>query len=132
MKTWRGTLTTFMIIGIVVVAQLLPLHIVHAEDTQSTDANAQYPVSAADVQRQANGVQSIPTTSNPTGNGIQGLRTYANTSFEESDFACFTLPSGWAYINQTKMRGWKTAHPLHNETNCTPAQGGIRVLEIQK
>jgi len=75
---------------------------------------------------------SIPSTSNPVGNGSTGLRTFANTSFEESDFACFTLPSGWAYINQSKMRGWQTAHPFHNETNCTPAQSGIRIIEIQR
>ncbi len=75
---------------------------------------------------------SIPTTSNPVGNGNTGLRTFANTSFEESDFACFSLSSGWAYINQTKMRGWQTAHPFHNETNCTPAESGIRIIEIQR
>jgi len=69
------------------------------------------------VEPEINYSGSIPTTSNPVGNGTTGLRTFANTSFEESDFACFTLPSGWAYINQSKMRGWLTAHLLWNETN---------------
>jgi hypothetical protein len=103
----------------------------------------------------ANESRSIPTTSNPTGNGTQGLRTYANTSFEESDYACWPadaddngLPDGtvgvdyqltdyfsgqiWAYINQDKLRGWSTAHPIHNETNCTPADDGIRIIELQR
>ncbi|MFM7678313.1 MAG: hypothetical protein ACKO83_05640, partial [Roseiflexaceae bacterium] len=78
--------------------------------------------------------QVVPTTSNPVGNGTKGGRTYANTSFEDSDFACFSLPSGWAYINQDKMRGWLTAHPPWNETNCNVPgnQSNVRIIEIQK
>ncbi|MFN5059008.1 MAG: hypothetical protein ACK5GU_03735, partial [Chloroflexota bacterium] len=112
---------------------------VHAEDEQSVDNTTLYPLSANDAQRRTDGTRSIPTTSNPVGNGVQGLRTYANTSFEDSDFysTCWSLPSGWAYINQTKMRGWYTAHPEINETNCNGAgqpgnQSNARVIEIQK
>jgi alpha-tubulin suppressor-like RCC1 family protein len=77
--------------------------------------------------------QVVPTTSNPVGNGTKGGRTYANTSFEDSDFACYpTLSSGWAYINQSKMRGWLTAHPPWDETNCSPNQTNVRIIEIQK
>ena len=39
----------------------------------------------------------VPTTSNPTSNGTKGGRIYSNTSFENSDFACFTLPSSGIY-----------------------------------
>ena len=115
-----------------------------------------FTVVAQPIQAQnSNESRSIPTTSNPVGNGIQGLRSYANTSFEESDYACWPtdadedgLPDGvvgvdyqltdyfsgqiWAYINQSKLRGWSTAHPIHNETNCSPADDAIRIIELQR
>ena len=126
---------------------MLPAHInpssasVSAEESiisRPTDTNQLYPLSESDLRRRSDGTSSIPTTSNPTGNGVQGLRTYANTSFEDSGFACFSLPQGWAYINQTKMRGWLTAHPEYTESNCAPSDGGpgndsnARVIEVQR
>jgi hypothetical protein len=76
----------------------------------------------------------IPTTSNPVGNGTTASRTYANTSFEQSDYQCFSSFNGqhWAAIGQDKMRGWLTAHSLVTETNCPGyVRGGQRVLELQ-
>ena len=76
----------------------------------------------------------IPTTSNPTSNGTTASRTYANTSFEQSDYQCFSGFNGthWAAIGQDKMRGWFTAHSLATETNCPGyVRSGQRVLELQ-
>ena len=76
----------------------------------------------------------IPTTSNPTGTGVTASRTYANTSFEQSDFQCFSTFNGqtWAAIGQDKMRGWQTAHSLATETNCPGyTRSGQRVIELQ-
>jgi hypothetical protein len=117
-------------------ALLLPVT-TYAEESSSdkiVNETGLYPMSSSDMQRAADGTRSIPTTSNPVGNGVQGLRTYANTSFENSTFDCWSLPLGWAYINQTKMQGWSTAHPAISETNCSPPgnDASARVIEIQR
>lgn len=79
------------------------------------------------------GGRVIPTTSNPTGTGTTASRTYANTSFEQSDFQCISLPNGWAAIGMDKMRGWYSSHSPATETNCPGyVRTGQRVIELQK
>jgi hypothetical protein len=78
--------------------------------------------------------RAIPTTSNPTGSGVTASRTYANTSFEQSDYACWSAFNGqhWAAIGQDLMRGWSTAHSGATETNCPGnVRSGQRVIEVQ-
>ena len=80
------------------------------------------------------GARTIPTTSNPVGNGVTASRTYANTSFEQSDYQCFSTFNSqhWAYVGMDKMRGWYTAHSPWGETNCPGyTRTGQRVIELQ-
>jgi len=77
--------------------------------------------------------QVVPTTSNPTislANG--GLRTMANTSFENTDTTCTVGWNTWAYIRMDHMRGWKTAHPAVQEKCNNGNAFGIvaRVIEL--
>ena len=85
-------------------------------------------------QSSRSGARVIPTTSNPVGNGTTASRTYANTSFEQSDYACFSTFNSqhWAYVGMDKMRGWYTAHSPWTETNCPGnMRSGQRVIELQ-
>ena len=77
--------------------------------------------------------QVVPTTSNPTisiANG--GLRTMANTSFENTDSSCGVALNTWAYIRMDHMRGWKTAHPaVQEKCNAGTSFGTVaRVIEL--
>jgi hypothetical protein len=77
--------------------------------------------------------QVVPTTSNPTisiANG--GLRTMANTSFENTDSSCGVALNTWAYIRMDHMRGWKTAHPaVQEKCNAGSSFGTVaRVIEL--
>ena len=75
----------------------------------------------------------IPTTSNPTGTGDQGVRTMANTSFEINDSGCSMTT--YEYARVSDMRGWFTSHPTGtascNGVAYTPNRPG-RVIELQK
>jgi hypothetical protein len=60
---------------------------------------------------------TIPTTSNPTGSGTQGVRIIANPSFEEVD------PSGRSdgMTCEADMNGWLSTHPNHTSgVSCPP------------
>ncbi|MEY2847325.1 MAG: hypothetical protein RL076_2871, partial [Chloroflexota bacterium] len=77
--------------------------------------------------------QSVPTTSNPTINTANGgLRTMANTSFENTDTSCTVGWYTWAYIRMDHMRGWKTAHPAMQErcNNGNAFGTTARVIEL--
>lgn len=60
---------------------------------------------------------AIPTTSNPTGSGTQGVRIIANPSFEEYDASGRTD----GMICEDDMNGWLTTHPNQTSTvSCPP------------
>jgi hypothetical protein len=60
---------------------------------------------------------TIPTTSNPTGNGSQGVRIIANPSFEDFDNSGRTD----GMICEEDMNGWLSTHPNQNSgVDCPP------------
>jgi len=75
---------------------------------------------------------SIPTTSNPVGNGTKGVRTMANPSFEEHDSGCaLSASTAWAYVSMNRLRGWFTSHGLVNATCGIDAGTAHRVIEYK-
>ncbi|MFZ9857653.1 MAG: RCC1 domain-containing protein [Roseiflexaceae bacterium] len=60
---------------------------------------------------------TIPTTSNPTGSGTQGVRIMANPSFEDYD----NSGRSDGMICEEDMNGWLSTHPNQNSgVDCPP------------
>ncbi len=77
---------------------------------------------------------TIPTTSNPVGNGNQGSRTMANPSFETVDSSCTVALGNWAYLSESSLNGWFSSHAPWQE-KCNAANFGVttdRVIEINR
>lgn len=74
--------------------------------------------------------RSIPTTSNPVGNGSTGSRVLLNPSFEQTDFT--QAWSTFARIAEDKMHGWKTTHPFGSENydGYNLPGGPYRLIEL--
>ncbi|MFN9115784.1 MAG: hypothetical protein ACK5XN_37500, partial [Bacteroidota bacterium] len=79
----------------------------NADDISRTDD--QYTVSGDAIERRFDGVNSIPVTSNPTGNGNPGVRVISNPSFELPN-----NPSGLMTC-EANMSGWFTTHSNRND-----------------
>ena len=76
----------------------------------------------------SSGGRVIPTTSNPTGNGIKAGRIMSNPSFELNDSGCtVTASTAWIYVPVTGLRGWQTSHPSFS--NCSGVNG--RIIEYK-
>ncbi|MFN7471401.1 MAG: hypothetical protein ACK5S9_07100, partial [Roseiflexaceae bacterium] len=115
---------------------LLVVGSVYAIDTTPPPVNASVQSTSAgrseQIQQRTNSGRVIPTTSNPTGNGITASRTYANTSFESNDSGC--TMSTYQYARESDMRGWLTSAPSGN-ASCngvvySPGRTG-RIIELQ-
>jgi hypothetical protein len=115
---------------------LLVMGSVYAIDTTPSPVNAsvqQTPTGRSGLaQQRTTSGRVIPTTSNPTGNGITASRTYANTSFESNDSGC--TMSTYQYARESDMRGWLTSAPSGN-ASCngavySPGRTG-RIIELQ-
>ena len=123
------TLVVLLVAGI---ATYVPVQVTAQTENRPVPAVGQG--GAQSAARAPRSARVIPTTSNPVGDGTTASRTYANTSFEQSDYQCFSSFNGqhWAAIGQDKMRGWLTAHSTATETNCPGyVRSGQRVLELQ-
>jgi alpha-tubulin suppressor-like RCC1 family protein len=74
---------------------------------------------------------TVPTTSNPVGNGNKGVRSMINPSFEiYSSCGTITGSVGWIYVPMQNIRGWFTSHPLISLNGC--GMGGThRVIEYK-
>jgi Regulator of chromosome condensation (RCC1) repeat len=84
------------------------------------------------IEPEINYTGSIPTTSNPVGNGTKAVRIMSNPSFEESDV---TIPwTGWTTAAENKLRGWFTSHPFKEEWYDGVAVGSTqyRLIELQR
>jgi len=77
---------------------------------------------------------TIPTTSNPVGNGTAGSRTMANPSFETVDSTCALALNNWAYMREDSLNGWFSSHAPWQEY-CNNASFGVnteRVIELNR
>lgn len=77
---------------------------------------------------------TIPTTSNPVGNGIAGSRTMANPSFETVDSSCTVAIGNWAYLREDALNGWFSSHAPWQEI-CNASSFGVntdRVIELNR
>jgi len=54
--------------------------------------------------------RSIPTTSNPSATDEAGVRTMANTSFENVTSTCTVGVNQWVYLRESALNGWFTSH----------------------
>lgn len=115
---------------------LLVMGSVYAIDTTPSPLKAsvqQTPTGRSGLaQQRTTSGRVIPTTSNPTGNGITASRTYANASFESNDSGC--TMSTYQYARESDMRGWLTSAPSGN-ASCngvvySPGRTG-RIIELQ-
>ncbi len=132
MKNPIVRILTLVLLLVAGIATFMPVQVTAQSDSRPVPAVGQD--AAHSVANAPLSARAIPVTSNPIGSGLTASRTYANTSFEQSDFQCFSAFNGetWAAIGQDKMRGWQTAHRAATETNCPGyVRSGQRVIELQ-
>jgi hypothetical protein len=79
--------------------------------------------------------RSIPTTSNPSATGEAGVRTMANTSFENVTSTCTVGVNQWVYLRESALNGWFTSHAPWQEYCNSGSAFGIntaRVIELNR